>query len=222
MTVTEDRRVIEKFLVLFVLIGGLTWGFREWISPPFPRSGKVVMVFDGDTVQLDSGAKVRYLGVDAPEVDHESGGLNSQCFGNEAWRINRRWVLGKIVRLEYETPFLDPYGRLLAYVYTKDGRFINLDLLLQGYAYVYRTPAGFSKLKEFLEAQRSAIHHKRGMWSACHVRPEPYYLGNCRNYVFHRPGCPFGRRIYARNRVVFKSRWDAFEAGYRPCRRCNP
>jgi len=46
------------------------------------------------------------------------------------------------------------------------------------------------------------------------------YHGNVKSGVFHRPGC---RHYSCKNCIaVFPSREAAMEAGYRPCRVCNP
>ncbi len=46
------------------------------------------------------------------------------------------------------------------------------------------------------------------------------YVGNKNSKVFHRPDCPSARRL--KSKVYFDSREEAIEAGYRPCKRCNP
>jgi micrococcal nuclease len=46
----------------------------------------VVFVVDGDTILLENGESVRYLGVDAPETHHPTRGL--ECFGPEATERN--------------------------------------------------------------------------------------------------------------------------------------
>src|SRR3989344_6996325 len=87
---------------------------------------KVTRVIDGDTIEIEGGQKVRYIGIDTPEtVDPRS---LPQCFGKEAASKNRELVEGKKVRLEKDILDKDKYGRLLRYVYLPDsnsGIFIN-------------------------------------------------------------------------------------------------
>ena len=66
-------------------------------------------VIDGDTIVLDDGRKVRYLGINAPE--------HGQPYAREATNFNRRLVSGLSVRLEFDQERQDRHGRLLAYVY---------------------------------------------------------------------------------------------------------
>ncbi|SHF92341.1 Metal binding domain of Ada [Desulfacinum infernum DSM 9756] len=185
-----------------------------------PEYAWVVRVYDGDTVLLDTGDKVRYLGIDAPEVDHEGGA--GDCYALQAWRRNKGLVEGRKVQLRYDEVRRDEHGRLLAYVHTPDGRCVNTVLLREGCALVFRTPKGFERFREFLDAQRNAMKGSKGLWGECRVQPAPFYLGNQRSYVFHRPSCPFGTQTARRNLVRFNSRWDALWDGYRPCRRCRP
>jgi micrococcal nuclease len=208
----------RSFLVLLVMslqvAPQLGWGG----SPP--SSGKVVFVCDGDTVILDSGERIRYLGVDAPEVAHENA--RADCFGDDAKKVNSDLVLNKQVSLQYDREVIDPHGRFLAYVILPDGRCANLEMLRAGCAYIFRSPKAFKRLEEFLLVQREAIHKLKGMWGACPVKSAKTYIGNRGSFVFHRPECALGKRIGSGDRVNFADRLAAIDQGYRPCRYCKP
>ncbi len=189
-------------------------------SKGLPHSGRVVAVFDGDTIMLEGGIKVRYLGIDAPEIAHDD--KPADCYGPEAKLYNHRLVYGKTVILKYDREKIDRHGRLLAYVYLPGGKCVNAELIRRGYAFVFRRPEGFKKLIRFLRLQNQAMLEKRGMWGHCRVKREKYYIGNKRSFVFHRPSCKYGRRTGIRNRIIFNSREEAFREGFHPCRRCKP
>ncbi len=211
------------FLLFFVAVlaptahAGLGKGSRHEDAP---RVATVIAVLDGDTVVLDGGAKVRYLGVDTPEMDHETG--RHECYAREAYEQNKAWVLGRRVILAYDGPKRDEHGRLLAYVATPEGMGVNAELIRQGLAYVFRGPEGFSRFGEFLALQREAVLERRGMHGRCPVREEKSYLGNRESFIFHRPTCPYGAKTRSDRRIDFSSRWDALMEGFRPCRRCTP
>lgn len=185
-----------------------------------PKTGVVVKVLDGDTVVLKEGFTVRYLGVDAPEMDHTS--RRHDCYALQAYERNRAMVLGRSVRLSYDRHLRDDYGRLLAYVTTADGLFVNAQLIREGLAYVFRGSEGFSKFDEFVALQRQAVRERRGLHGQCAVREETFYLGNTRSFIFHRPACAYGAKVHLRHRLEFATRWQALEKGFRPCRRCQP
>lgn len=191
------------------------------LADNFPKSGRVVKVIDGDTIELEGNVTVRYLGIDAPEIAHDD--KPADCFGNEARQRNAALVLGKIVKLQYEEEQkTDRYGRVLAYVFLNDGTMVNELLVKEGYAFVLRDEKGFSYVTRFINAQRNAIKNRVGMWGACKYDREPYYIGNRRSFVFHRPGCSSGDSIAPSNRVRFENREEAFMEGFHPCRRCKP
>ena len=128
-----------------------------------PTSGVVTRVIDGDTIELDSGERIRYLMIDTPET---TGGA-TDCFGQEASQYNSDLVLGQEVQLSYDVECLDRYGRYLAYVTVGD-REINTLLVERGYACVlYIPPNGEDRRAEFEALEMSAKAQSRGMWGAC-------------------------------------------------------
>ena len=66
--------------------------------------------------------------------------------------------------LELDVQNMDPYGRLLAYVYLPDGQMFNETLLEEGYAQVATFPPNVKYQKLFLKAQREAREANRGLW----------------------------------------------------------
>ena len=130
-------------------------------SPCGPERATVTRVIDGDTVVLDGGDKVRYLLVDANELE---GGA---CYGREALEENRRLVEGQTVDLGYDVECSDRYGRLLAYV-SVAGRDVGRLLVERGYACVlYIPPDGAGRRAELEAAEAAARDAHAGMWGAC-------------------------------------------------------
>lgn len=136
----------------------------------------VTRVIDGDTLQIETGERVRLIGIDTPEV-HESDKLyrDSQrtrqdvntikAMGQRAWRFTRDLVEGKRVRLEFDAQRYDKYDRLLAYVYLKDGRFVNAEIVKEGYASLMSIPPNVKYEDLFLKLSQEARNQKRGLWS---------------------------------------------------------
>jgi endonuclease YncB( thermonuclease family) len=177
-------------------------------------------VSDGDTIALEGGGRVRYLGIDAPEVAHE--GQPGEPFGDAAATHNRNLVSGRRVKLEFERDRHDAYGRLLAYVFLEDGTLANNELVRQGLACVCPRQRPLRYWDLLLESQRQAMKDRRGLWSLPPPRPEPVYLGNKRSWIFHRASCPLGRNAKPTSLVRFNERSQAFAEGFCPCRRCRP
>jgi len=123
----------------------------------------VKRVIDGDTVELENGEKVRYIGINTPEsVDPRRA---VECFGKEASEFNKALVAGKKVKLVRDVSERDKYGRLLRFVYLEDGTFINEVLIREGYAFVSTYPPDVLHAENFREVELQAREKKRGLWS---------------------------------------------------------
>ncbi|MFC1967150.1 thermonuclease family protein [Chloroflexota bacterium] len=124
-----------------------------------PETAKVTRVIDGDTIVISSGQKVRYIGIDAPEVRPEP-----EPHGMEAWNINRDLVEGKEVRLERDVSDTDEYGRLLRYVYVGE-LMVNGEMVRRGLAEAKSYPPDDTN-QEYLERLEGVAREMgRGMWA---------------------------------------------------------
>jgi len=178
-------------------------------------------VIDGDTIVLADGRKVRYLDINAPEIPHK--GLPGEPLGMEAANLNRRLVQGKFIDiLSSDSKPYDRFGRVLAHCFLPDGRLVSEVLLQNGLAHVCFFNGQDRLAKRLLSAQAGAIRFRRGIWGIKFTTSEPYYIGNRSSLRFHRPWCPFGKRISPQNRVIFKNREEAFLKGYCRCKKCLP
>ena len=144
--------------------------------PAYPRYGIAVFVFDGDTILLKRGPRVRYLGIDAPEIRRD--GHESDFMAFAAGKYNKTLVLNKEVRLEFDSQKQDSYKRLLAYVYTENGEMVNALLLEKGLAHVMVHRPNLKHFSLLVSCQRQAMTEGRGIWQKKAVRPESYYIGN--------------------------------------------
>jgi micrococcal nuclease len=190
---------------------------RKWTSG---ASHEVKSVYDGDSILLNSGEKVRYLDIDTPEIDHSGG--KSQFMAHAARELNVKLVSNSRIRMEYNRKRLDRHGRVLAYVFLEDGRMVNAILLRRGLAHLMLKKPRFKYFSFLLRCQRQAMEKRIGIWSRNPQKREKVYLGNRNSYRFHRPSCPFGMNMRKESVVHFKTPHDAFWEGYSPCRRCMP
>ncbi len=129
---------------------------------PAPISyAKVVRVYDGDTIEIDTGQKVRYIGVDSAEI-HPT----FQCFSKEAKKENESLVLEKEIKLVKDTSETDKYGRLLRYVYVGNV-LVNDYMVRNGYAKVMTVPPDIKYVNQFLELEKIARENNLGLWKIC-------------------------------------------------------
>ncbi len=129
--------------------------------PPHRYQARVSFVIDGDTIILDNGQHIRYLGIDAPEDTHYH-----DCFGHQATLANRRLVDHQLVTLQFDRQKYDHYGRLLAYVWV-GSVFVNAYLARQGYARLELIPPNLTYASELTRLTQEAQKYHRGLWHYC-------------------------------------------------------
>ena len=126
----------------------------------------VKTVYDGDTVQLEDGRKIRLLGINTPEIQHRD--KPTEAGGDEA----KAWLVNKLqhakVRLELGVEKNDKYGRTLAHLFTENKEHINLSLVKAGLATISIYPPNLQYVGELAAAERQAQQNKLGIWN----RPE--------------------------------------------------
>jgi micrococcal nuclease len=211
-------RLIWRAAACLLWLAGL-WGGAgvafgdEWAT--------VKWVNDGDTVVLADGRRVRYIGINAPEIAHAPHDAPGEPYGIDALKYNRKLVTDKAVQLVYDRETRDQYGRWLAYVFLSDNTFVNLEMLAMGYAHVLWRHPNRAHENRFLQAQRRAMQAGKGIWRQWNETGGGY-VGSRRSRRFHRPECPLAARIHPTNRVTFNRRWDAFWAGFAPAKGCKP
>lgn len=133
----------------------------------------VVRVSDGDTivVRVDGRTeRVRYVGVDAPEVAHPEDGTVAECWGHLAADANAALVEGREVALESDVSDRDRFGRLLRHVWVAAGdgwQLVGKALVSSGAAEARSYPPDTSRDKEFDEAERTARSTSVGLWGNC-------------------------------------------------------
>ena len=131
------------YITLVVVLTVLT------VTYVYTRPLKVKRVVEGNILIFNNGREARLIGVG------KNGDVHAYI---------RTLMEDKAVTLEYDQQKADSQGRLLAYVYLSDGRFLNAELIKQGYASVDRE-IPFKHSEQFEHYQREAKQHKRGMWT---------------------------------------------------------
>lgn len=127
----------------------------------------VLYVIDGDTIDVQlngSRERIRYIGIDTPEIAHE--GREAECFAEEARNANRALVEGKRVQLVADDQDRDQYNRFLRYVYV-DGLMVNEQLIKAGAAVTLPIPPNTKYYEEFNTAEQLAKEEQKGKWSSC-------------------------------------------------------
>lgn len=145
---------------------------RSCVPGGQPQMAKVLDVIDGDTISvlLDGlVVKVKYIGVDAPESISRL-----EYLGKEARSRNRELVFGRDVLLYKDTSDRDRFDHLLRYVFVDD-RFINYELVSQGYASALEEPPDSACALLFKGAEDSIKEQALGIWAPHTPQPEQIF-----------------------------------------------
>jgi micrococcal nuclease len=162
--------LMTAFMLLPAASCRLAWGgtpAAAGVTRPTVHAVTVTGVIDGDTirVRLDGrDQRIRLIGVNTPEVDWYGG--SAECYGSEAALYTRHRLLGRSIRLEFDARRLDPYGRVLAYIYIGRELF-NLTLVRNGYAEADSVPPDTRLASVFSRDERAARSQGTGLWSVC-------------------------------------------------------
>ena len=124
----------------------------------------VASIYDGDTLSLRDGRRVRLLQIDTPELG------SGECYSRAArTALLSLAPTGRPVVLEIDPALdrTDRYGRLLRYV-KRNGVNVNVELVRRGAAapYFYRGDRG-RYAASLMRAAHGAKAAKRGLWNAC-------------------------------------------------------
>ncbi|MGH7481169.1 MAG: thermonuclease family protein, partial [Longimicrobiales bacterium] len=115
-------------------------------------------VVDGDTV-VCTNRRIRLLLIDAPEARQEDLGLRARL------ALEELLPAGTPVSLEFDVEREDRYGRLLAYVYTRDGAMVNEAIVARGYAVVSVYPPNVRHVERLRAAAAAARRAGAGLWA---------------------------------------------------------
>lgn len=126
---------------------------------------QVVHVYDGDTVKLTDGRRVRFIGIDTPELGHR--GKSDQPFAEKAKQALEAQLNSnnRILRLQYDKEHQDHYGRLLAHAFLETGDNIVVPLLQQGLATTLVVPPNTWGADCYQHQENEARSERRGLWS---------------------------------------------------------
>lgn len=146
-------------------------------SPPPPELDlcRVSFIIDGDSLTCADGREIRLLLIDAPEMAQEP-------HGEQARQVLVEMAPGGTeLDVEYDVERRDDFGRDLTYLYLPDGRMVNEEMALRGYAVALVIPPNGRHADRIRAAVAEAEAAERGLWAewkfAC--LPADFRAGLC-------------------------------------------
>jgi endonuclease YncB( thermonuclease family) len=140
-------------------------------STHYDQTVNVAQVYDGDTLRLVDGRKLRLIGINTPERGRD--GQPNQPFYTEAKNRLQSIVQNNNNQLKIVLgqDKHDRYTRLLAHIFTLDGKNISQDLIREGLGYNIAIPPNLQFLSCYKEAENAAKKHRRGIWNHRFSKP---------------------------------------------------
>lgn len=213
----ENRGAVKKISVLLLLCWVMMAG---WTSPVSAEQWyRVRWVADGDTIFLQDGRHIRFIGINAPEVAHKEH--PAEPFGDAAKNALEKIIEHRLVRLEWDEVRRDRYGRYLAHVFDQKNQLLSRVMVARGLAHALYPKDNHRYFKILLKSQQEAMAAKKGFWQAFDpFKKNKPLVGNKRSLRFHDPNCPEAKKIFWKNRVNIVTAWSAFNQGYSPAKGC--
>lgn len=236
----KKRQLFILIIVLIALLAGcaqtnqtendpfvskITEQYPELKDKPYERD-QVGRVIDGDTFETVSGAKVRLIGVNTPEV---YGGV--EYYGREASAFSKDKLSDAMVYMFQDVSDTDRYGRLLRYVFIENElTMFNETLVIEGYANVMTYPPDVTFSEHFVSLERQAREQNIGLWnetadSGTEIISEdrisqscekPTIKGNINSRgekIYHMPDGRYYKQTKAEQ--MFCTEEEAVDAGFR-------
>jgi len=145
---------------------------------------RIRQVFDGDTVLLMDGRKVRLLGINTPEIDHQNG--NDEPLAREARQSLLRTLNGaSSIGLRYGKHRQDHYGRVLAHVIVDGHRDVQQILLEQGLAMAIAISPNLWNQDCYQASENQARRQQIGVWGQGYYQPLDVDRGQPQRGGFH-------------------------------------
>jgi endonuclease YncB( thermonuclease family) len=146
--------------------------FLSWVSIPawacapdhIDETATVAWVYDGDTLRLKDGRKLRLIGINAPEMPKEQADAAPLARAATQYLIGLIEASDKTIRIRYDLGLKDRYGRLLAHIYTTDDRNITAEMIERGLGAAITVPPNSWAADCYYQAEQKARDQRRGIW----------------------------------------------------------
>ncbi|WP_415886025.1 thermonuclease family protein [Neptuniibacter sp. QD37_6] len=128
---------------------------------------KIAHIYDGDTVKLTDGRRVRLIGINTPETAKED--KPAEAYADQATAHLKTLLKDADLSLVVGKEPKDRYKRWLAHLYA-DGQHVGESLLENGLAYHIAVPPNLSYLNCLKSAEQRAVEAKLGLWNQSPIR----------------------------------------------------
>jgi endonuclease YncB( thermonuclease family) len=126
---------------------------------------RVVHIYDGDTIKLTDGRRLRLIGINTPEISHDGSPSQALAEAARSALITLLDRYNRTLNLQYGKQTRDHYGRLLAHGFLDDGTNVAVRLLEQGMATALVVPPNTWTRACYAAIETTARQEQRGLWA---------------------------------------------------------
>ena len=135
----------------------------------FDKRGLVTKVYDGDTLKLASGEKIRLIGINTPEMNYDTG--SPEPYAKKAKQLLEKLALKKRIGIKYGRDKKDRYKRRLAHAFLLNGKNLQYEILKAGLAFNISIPPNLWNHNCYKNAQKQADRNQLGIWKSPYYKP---------------------------------------------------
>jgi len=144
---------------------------QECSTESYDEVATLQKIYDGDTIRLTDGRKVRLIAINTPEMGHVE--RPEQAYALKARETLRSFFSqSRVVKLKFGKEKKDRYQRLLADVFTQDGRNVAAQLIRRGYGFAIAVPPNLWSSECYFSVEQVARQANRGIWSHPNYLPK--------------------------------------------------
>jgi len=126
---------------------------------------QVAYVYDGDTVKLQDGRRIRFIGINTPELEHKGKPGQPLAQAARTTLVNLLETNNHTLLLQHGKQQHDHYGRVLAHAFLANGENIEARLLRQGLATTLVVPPNTWGKQCYQQLEKSARAARSGLWA---------------------------------------------------------
>lgn len=163
-----DGAMRIRILLFVFLVAPCLVAWADVCDWPDPSAGQAItpdQVYDGDTLRLADGRKLRLLGVNTPELGRD--GAPDQPMARAALNFVHQWLAGRrVLVLVYDQAQRDRYGRSLGHLLDGQGESLGRALLKAGLAWPVAVAPNLRSAPCDFALAEAPRRQALGVWSA--------------------------------------------------------
>ena len=137
----------------------------------YDETARLDKVYDGDTIRLTDGRKVRIIAINTPEMAHKE--RPAQALALEASQaLKQKFQTSSVVYLKYGEDRKDRYNRLLAHVFNEQGQNVAADMIRAGLGFAILVPPNEWQHECYFKQEQFAVKQQKGVWAQADYRPK--------------------------------------------------